>query len=261
MTKDPAVLFYTSDFLAETILMSDEEVGQYIKLLCLQHQKGVLSEKDMKKICFSQSEDIFNKFVKNADGHYYNEKWAEEINRRKNFCQSRRNNRITKQIKSNHPASGEGDMSDICSTHVEHMGTEAEAITGTKIETGGKGGTGEKPPANGFLPENVVALYHEHCPSFPHLARLTDARKTKIKIRLAEVGSMEKLGELFRKMEASRFLKGDNPRGWKATFDWLFENEKNWVKVIEGNYDNEQPADRPPASAGVSAKASYDGTF
>ena len=146
MTKDPAVLFYTSDFLAETILMSDEEVGQYIKLLCLQHQKGVLSEKDMKKICFSQSEDIFNKFVKNADGHYYNEKWAEEINRRKNFCQSRRNNRTTKQIKSNHPVSGEVDMSNICSTHVEHMGTEAEGITGTEIETGGKGGTGKNRP-------------------------------------------------------------------------------------------------------------------
>jgi hypothetical protein len=111
------------------------------------------------------------------------------------------------------------------------------------------------------LPENVIALYHEHCPSFPHLARLTDARKTKIKIRLAEIGSREKLGGLFRKMEASRFLKGDNPRGWKATFDWLFENEKNWVKVIEGNYDNEQPADRPPAIAELSAKPSYDGTF
>jgi uncharacterized protein YdaU (DUF1376 family) len=261
MTKDPAVLFYTSDFLAETILMSDEEVGQYIKLLCLQHQKGVLSEKDMKKICSSQSEDIMNKFVKDADGNYYNEKWAEEINRRKNFCQSRRNNRTAKQIKSNHPAQGEGDMSNICSTHVEHMGTEAEAITGTKTEAGGKGGTGGKPPANDLLPENVIALYHEHCPSFPRLARLTDARKTKIKIRLAEAGSMEKLCELFRKMEASRFLKGDNPRGWKATFDWLFENEKNWVKVIEGNYDNEQPADRPPASPELSAKASYDGTF
>jgi hypothetical protein len=119
--------------------MSDEEVGQYIKLLCLQHQKGVLSEKDMKKICCAQSEDIFNKFVQDADGNYYNEKWAEEINRRKNFCQSRRNNRTAQQIKSIPPVQGEGDMSDICSTHVEHMGTEAEAITGTKIETGGKG--------------------------------------------------------------------------------------------------------------------------
>ena len=45
--KDPAFLFYSSDFLSGTMLMSDEEVGQYIRLLCLQHQKGHLKEKDM----------------------------------------------------------------------------------------------------------------------------------------------------------------------------------------------------------------------
>ena len=39
-------------------------------------------------------------------------------------------------------------------------------------------------------------------------------------------------------MQQSKFLKGDNKRGWKASFDWLFENDKNWVKVYEGNYDN-----------------------
>ena len=37
-------------------------------------------------------------------------------------------------------------------------------------------------------------------------------------------------------MQASSFLKGDNDRGWKASFDWIFENNKNWVKVFEGNY-------------------------
>ena len=28
--------------------------------------------------------------------------------------------------------------------------------------------------------------------------------------------------------------------GWVANFDWVFENEKNWVKVSEGNYDNKR---------------------
>ena len=62
MSKDPAVLFYTSDFLTGTTLMSNEQVGKYIRLLCIQHQKGVLSEKDMLKICDSYDEDIFDKF-------------------------------------------------------------------------------------------------------------------------------------------------------------------------------------------------------
>jgi hypothetical protein len=51
MSKDPAILFYTSDFLTGTFTMTDEQVGKYIRLLCLQHQKGSLTEKDMLKIC------------------------------------------------------------------------------------------------------------------------------------------------------------------------------------------------------------------
>ena len=60
--------------------------------------------------------------------------------------------------------------------------------------------------------------------------------------RIAEMGGAEKALEIlkgiFQKMESSAFLKGDNKRGWKASFDWLFENDKNWVKVWEGNYDS-----------------------
>ena len=59
--KDPAFLFYSSDFLSGTMLMSDEEIGQYIKLLCLQHQKGHLKEKDMLNICKRQNEEILKK--------------------------------------------------------------------------------------------------------------------------------------------------------------------------------------------------------
>ena len=43
---------------------------------------------------------------------------------------------------------------------------------------------------------------------------------------------------IFEKMQASKFMRGDNKRGWKAYFDWIFENGKNWVKILEGNYDN-----------------------
>lgn len=59
--KDPAFLFYSSDFLSGTMLMTDEEIGQYIKLICLQHQKGHLKEKDILNIC----KHIMKKFSPN----------------------------------------------------------------------------------------------------------------------------------------------------------------------------------------------------
>ena len=60
--KDPAVLFYTQDFITGTILMSDEQRGKYILLLCFQHQNGKLTERDMIKICGKKDEDIWAKF-------------------------------------------------------------------------------------------------------------------------------------------------------------------------------------------------------
>jgi len=48
MAKDPAFLFYSSDFLSGITDLTMEERGQYITLLCLQHQKGSLSEKTIR---------------------------------------------------------------------------------------------------------------------------------------------------------------------------------------------------------------------
>jgi len=44
MAKDPAFLFYSSDFLSGTFTLSNEHKGMYITLLCLQHQKGRLKK-------------------------------------------------------------------------------------------------------------------------------------------------------------------------------------------------------------------------
>lgn len=115
--KDPAFLFYSSDFLSGTMLMTDEQIGQYIKLLCLQHQKGRLKEKDMLNICKTYDEDIFSKFLKDADGNYYNERLEIESNKRKAYSESRRNNRRKKEA-------CEEDMKNICNSYEEHMGNE-----------------------------------------------------------------------------------------------------------------------------------------
>ncbi len=85
----------------------------------------------------------------------------------------------------------------------------------------------------------IVAMYHAECPSFPRIVKVSEARKAKIRIRLEEMkGDFEVIKKVFQKLEASKFCRGDNKNGWKASFDWIFENEKNWVKVYEGNYDN-----------------------
>jgi hypothetical protein len=117
MAKDPAVLFYTNDFLTGTFTMSDEQVGKYIKLLCLQHQKGLLSEKDMLSICKSYDEDIFAKFFK-TDAGFYNQRMKDEADKRKQYSESRRKNKMKKK--------DDEHMINISESYVTHMENENE---------------------------------------------------------------------------------------------------------------------------------------
>lgn len=116
MSKDPAFLFYSSDFLTGTALMSDEQVGKYIKLLCYQHQKGHLTERDMLKICSTHDEDIFSKFEKDENGLYFNARLQQEVEKRKAYSESRRQNRIKK------------DMNNISNSYDKHMENENENV-------------------------------------------------------------------------------------------------------------------------------------
>jgi hypothetical protein len=118
MSKDPAVLFYTSDFLSGTFTMSNEQVGKYIRLLCLQHQKGKLTEKDMLSICKAYDDEIWCKFIK-EDNMFYNERMYNETIRRQKFSESRRNNAKSPKNDSTSKA------------YAQHMETETETITET----------------------------------------------------------------------------------------------------------------------------------
>ena len=86
--KDPAFLFYPESFLVGVMDMTDEEVGQYIKLMCRQHQKGHLPTAVIEKA----SDAVREKFVQDADGRWYNERLELEIQKRAKWTASRRRN-------------------------------------------------------------------------------------------------------------------------------------------------------------------------
>lgn len=121
MGKDPAILFYTSDFLTGTMMLSNDQVGKYIRLLCLQHQKGELTEKDMLKICGTYDEDIFSKFEKSGE-FFLNKRMLEETEKRKKYSESRASNRKNKNICKTY----DKDMMNISKSYVEHMENENE---------------------------------------------------------------------------------------------------------------------------------------
>jgi len=116
MSKDPAFLFYSSDFLTGTMFWSNEQVGLYVRMLCAQHQHGGRIDTNVLRTQCDSDEDIFSKFVKDENGNYLNERLSAEVEKRKAYSESRRNNRTKK------------DMNNISKTYVVHMENENENV-------------------------------------------------------------------------------------------------------------------------------------
>lgn len=125
--------------------------------------------------------------------------------------------------------------------------TDGKEKTKTKSKTQSKNllsveadaSTESEPAAADPVPyEAIKTCYHDHCPSYPRIRKLSANRKKAIAARWKEYKSnLATFIELFDMAEASPFLKGQNSRNWSADFDWLM-NSDNMAKVLEGKYED-----------------------
>ncbi|AFA50246.1 hypothetical protein [Acetobacterium woodii] len=83
---------------------------------------------------------------------------------------------------------------------------------------------------------NVVDEFNQVVSRLPKVTALTPKRRNTIQQRIKEHGR-ESVSVCFFKAGKSDFLCGINERGWVASFDWIMKSE-NFVKILEGNYDN-----------------------
>lgn len=128
MNKDPAFLFYSSDFLVGTMLMTNEEVGKYIRLMCLAHQKGgYLTKEDVFKICDSSDKEVISKFKFDGEDIYYNVRLLSEITKRSKYSESRRNNRMKKDT------TYDEHMNNISNSYDAHMENENISLSSNVI--------------------------------------------------------------------------------------------------------------------------------
>ena len=124
MAKDPAFLFYYSDFFTGVADLTNEEVGAYIRCLCMQAAKGGVSEKHMLIICNSHEVHtaIKSKFQLNTETRLFeNLRLKEEMEKRKKYSESRSNNRKSKEKKE---VTHDEHMLNISKTYVKHMENE-----------------------------------------------------------------------------------------------------------------------------------------
>ena len=101
--------------------------------------------------------------------------------------------------------------------------TVTEAVTETVTET-------EKD-----IYVRIQNLYNLLRGEMPEIKVITDKRKKAIHARL-KTHTEEDIVEVFNRATESDFLSGRSG-DWQANFDWLM-NPNNFVKVLEGNYNN-----------------------
>ena len=193
MSKDPAFLFYSSDFLTGTMFLTNEQIGIFIRLLCVQHQKGRLREKDMLKICKTYDEDVFEMFTKDDENLFYNERLEVEVNRRKAYSESRRNNRKKKTT----PTPKKTSL-----TYDKHMETETETETVNKNKK-----------------ENTIIVYPFSDESFVKAWDLWKQYKKEIKksynSKLSEQAALKSIGKMADdSSDAIEIIEHTISRGW-----------------------------------------------
>lgn len=216
--KNPAVLFYTADFITGTLFMSNEEVGAYIRLLCMQHQKGHLTEAEVKQIC--KTDDVYKSIIQNfktdTDGLFYNQRMDLEKDKRSKYSESRANNRKKKE------ETYEKDMKNICNSYEKHMENENENI-------------------NIYINNNKNNKYFNN-------KELNNIFKEYLKIRtkLKAVNSERAINSLLKKLEPFdddtkyKMIEQSIINSWKSIYDLKTEFKSNKkVKPVPDWFDKE----------------------
>lgn len=96
--------------------------------------------------------------------------------------------------------------------------------------------------------KSTLLAWNSFCDKFPVLSKVKEIsgkRREKLKKRF-EVESFRDFSQILLSIEAQNFLLGSNERGWKISFDWLLENDTNYLKVLEFKYGKNAAEDSNP---------------
>jgi len=89
-----------------------------------------------------------------------------------------------------------------------------------------------------LTPLDIVETWNDMAPQYglPVVrGKLSEARRRSCAARIREHPDRETWAIAFRSITESKWLQGDNDRGWRADFDFLVQ-AKSFTKLIEGSY-------------------------
>lgn len=146
----------------------------------------------------------------------------------------RQSKRALKSKFPSRPADAE-QMSSTCVADAVRLRPEAEAYSETRDERR-EAGTAPPSPPRRPSPAAFLETWNRERGTLAEAKGLSPGRERKAKARLADVQDLERWAAAFRRAASSPFCRGENDRGWRATFDWFLAPD-TLLKVEEGKYD------------------------
>lgn len=85
--------------------------------------------------------------------------------------------------------------------------------------------------------EEIIDMFNTSCKSLPKVKARSKGRDKSIKSLFRRCGNLDNIKNFFNKVESSNFLSGRDGKWLNCNFDWIMK-EGNYIKIIEGSYDN-----------------------
>lgn len=240
--KAPYFPLYAQEFLCDPkiLQLTNEEIGVLVRLWSWMWindtQRGTL----LVEVGIPMTDEIISKLlgIGVADFQKVNQKLTDQLH----ILKRGKDGELYSKRMRNHKTKYELYHS-VTETKRKRKGNETEAKSPIREGKVSKGKISKdkvrevKEKNEGLHP--LVELFNSTCISSPKIKTLSKSRIRKIQLRLKE-NPLDWWKKVFEEVEATPFLKGENKNGWKATLDWLIDNDKNALKVYEGNYKEEK---------------------
>ena len=247
--KSPAFQFYPRDFLTDEkqMVMSLEECGAYVRLLCLCWIEGSIPDDPERAARVVQAPldrmlemwpTLRACFSTNGEpGRLKNKRLDEE---RQKQAEWKQKSAEGGRKSAEHRKGG---------SRVVEPPSQPNGNQGATLQSSSSSSTSkeekEERSAVALIPRSSVedfkdAWNHNTGGPVATCRELTDKRRKAIRSRLQDRPLPEWI-DIFRRIAASDFCRGKNDRGWVASIDWVLQPDTA-AKVLEGKYDNRQPA-------------------
>ena len=203
---------HVDKFIADTVHLSDDEIGKYFRFLCYAWKLQAKLPSDVKRINqiaknpnIKKTQYLLDTYFDKTEQGYTNTAQCEEWKYVENVSEKNSKN-----------ANLRWDKKKAMPTHMPNNASQSNSYS------------------------NNIDKWNKIIPT-SHIKVFNEPRKRLFKSRFKSFfnESYEEWEQFLQRISKIPFLWGNNDRGWKADFNWVL-NEINYAKIIEGNYEKDQ---------------------